>query len=955
MKRSLLFLAIISIANSVISQSITWTPTFGKDNDAVTITIDGTKGNQALNGFAGNVYIHTGVITTASTNAADWKYVKLGGTPNLFTTPQPTLLATSIGGSKWTFNITPDVRTFYGVPAGETILKISLLFRNADGTVVQRNSDGSDMYIPIYSTNLAARFTQPPYQPTFTPIPETIVKAVGDNMTFTGIANQASNLKLTLNGTQIQTATSATTITANPALTLSGTNKAVIEATLGANTVKDSFSFFVAGGVTVAALPAGVREGINYNANNTEATLVLFAPNKARISIIGEFAGSNWIESNTYQMNKTPDGNYWWKTITGLTSGTEYAYQYLVNGALKIADPYTEKTLDPNDQFIAPATYPGLKPYPVGQSGIVSVLQTNAPTYNWQVTNFARPNKKALVIYELLLRDFVATHDYATLKDTLGYLKKLGINTIELMPFNEFEGNESWGYNPSYFFAPDKYYGTKNALKAFIDAAHANGIAVVMDMVMNHVCGQSAQAMLYFNNATGKPTAENPWLNIDATHPFNVCNDFNHLATPTKYLVDRAVEHWLTEYKLDGFRWDLSKGFVQNVGSSWENYNTERINIWKRIYDVMQAKSAGSYCILEHLGNNDEEKELSNYGMMPWGKTTDPYNQFTMGFVNNSDFQGVIHSARGFANPFLVGYAESHDEERTNFKNLQFGNTSGTYAINTLQTALRREEMLAANLLTIPGPKMFWQFAELGYDLSINLCPNGTNSNNCRTDKKPIRWDYFTDINRKRLYDIYASLNNLRNLKPNAFANGTIEWGLGGNFKWLKVTEGSLKICVISNMDVTQTTGSVTFQNAGTWYDYLMGGTITATGGNQSFTLAPGEYHVYIDQNINGAVFTPVNNVNNPISNMRVVVYPNPVRTTALIEYDLPENGVVTMTMLNQAGQIVGNIYKGFKTKGTHNINLNSNGFVAQKLAPGVYMLQIEVNKNKRIEKVVIQ
>ena len=75
--------------------------------------------------------------------------------------------------------------------------------------------------------------------------------------------------------------------------------------------------------------------------------------------------------------------------------------------------------------------------------------------------------KEKLFIYELLLRDFVARHDFQTLKDTLNYLQNLGVNAIELMPVNEFEGNESWGYNPAFYFAVDKYYGSKNAFKSF--------------------------------------------------------------------------------------------------------------------------------------------------------------------------------------------------------------------------------------------------------------------------------------------------------------------------------------------------------------------------------------------------------------------------------------------------------------------------------------------------------
>jgi 1,4-alpha-glucan branching enzyme len=157
-------------------------------------------------------------------------------------------------------------------------------------------------------------------------------------------------------------------------------------------------------------------------------------------------------------MNKTPDGNKWWVQIDSLDPNTEYAYQFLVDGTLKVADPYSEKVLDPNnDGYISSTLYPGLKAYPAGQtSGIVSTMQANKPVYTWKNNNFVRPEKNNLVIYELLIRDFTTEHSYASTLQKLDYLTNLGINAIELMPVNEFEGNSSWGYNPSFYFAPDK-------------------------------------------------------------------------------------------------------------------------------------------------------------------------------------------------------------------------------------------------------------------------------------------------------------------------------------------------------------------------------------------------------------------------------------------------------------------------------------------------------------------
>jgi glycosidase len=954
MKRIIFLLQALVCFTFTNAQLLSWSGDFPKDNDNVSITLDAALGNLAMLGHTQAVYVHTGVITSASSGPSDWRYVKFTwGTANA------AAQATSLGGNKWRFDIA-NIRAFYGVPAGESIVKIAILFRDALGNKVHRNADGSDMYIPIFTTNVAARFTNPLMQPMYIPIPEPVNKQVGDAMPVTAIANQSADMRLLLNGTQVQSTTGTTTISASPTLTTAGSNKVVVEAIAGGATFRDSFSFFVATAPNVAALPNGVREGINYAANNTEATLVLFAPNKGRVCIIGDLPGASWQETTTFQMNKTPDGKYWWRTVSGLTPGTEYSFQYLVNGTLKIGDPYCQKVLDPwNDSYITSTTYPNLKPYPTNlTTGVVSILQTNEPAYTWNVPNFSRPNKKGLVVYELLLRDFVAAHDFKTLRDTLTYLKRLGVNAIEIMPFNEFEGNESWGYNPSYYFAPDKYYGPKNTVKQFIDAAHQNGIAVIMDMTLNHVFGTSPQARLYWDASNNRPASDNPWLNPIATHPFSVGYDFNHTKDETKYLVDRVIEHWLTEYKIDGFRWDLSKGFTQRQCADvacWNNYDADRVVTWKRIYDKMQTTSSNSYCILEHLGGNQEEIELANHGMMLWGKETDPYNEMTMGFVNNSNFQGVIHNARNWSVPHLVGYAESHDEERTMFKNVTYGNNSNTnHNVRLLATALQRNEMLAALLLTIPGPKMFWQFAELGYDYSINTCPNTTLDPACRTDKKPIRWDYYNNANRKKLFDVYAALNNLRLQRPSAFTDGSIQWGTGGLFKWITVNHGTLKLVVVANMDVQQHTGFVAFPSSGTYYDYLLGNTFNSTGGSQSFTLAPGEYHVYVDQQISNGT-TPIFNIQQPILNMNVMVYPNPIVNDALVEYDLPENGKVNISILDLQGRQQGILYSGHKLAGTHQFAFNSTQFDVAKLSSGIYLLQFDINGKKKVEKIVKQ
>jgi Alpha amylase, catalytic domain/Secretion system C-terminal sorting domain/Carbohydrate-binding module 48 (Isoamylase N-terminal domain) len=967
MKRAFILLAtIIGFVFSASAQLLTWTPNFAKDNDNIVITMDATKGNQGLNNYTptSDVYVHVGVITNLSANASDWRYVKF-----TWATTPPAAQATFLGSNKWQYTIT-NIRAFFVVPAAETILKIAILFRNGAGTSVQRNTDGSDMYVPVYNNTLAVRFSVPPFQPTYIPIPEPITKLVGDNINLTGIGNLSSNMRLWLNGTLIQTANGATTISANPTLTTSGNTEIILDATNGTGSSSDTLRFFVSPAVVIAPLPAGVRDGINYAANNTEVTLVVYAPGKNRVSVIGEFPGSNWVEQSNYVMNKTPDGNYWWLRITGLTPGTEYAFQYLVDGQLKVGEPYSEKILDPsNDGTIPASTYPSLKPYPTGlTTGIVSVLQTNAPSYNWVINNFSRPDKRNLVVYELLLRDFLAAHDWKTLRDTLSYLKTMGVNAIEIMPFNEFEGNESWGYNPDFFLAPDKYYGPKNTLKEFIDSCHKKGIAVLMDIALNHTTGLNPLAALYWNASTSQPAANNPWLNVTAPHPYSVFNDFNHESLQTRYFTSRVVEHWLTEYKLDGFRFDLSKGFTQNTNCGGSNSNTacfdntydaSRVAIWKRYYDTLQLKSPGSIAILEHFAVNSEEIDLSDYGMLLWGNNTFNFQQASMGYADNtSNFEGSLYSVRGWNKPYLVSYMESHDEERLMYKNLQFGNSAGTYNVKDLNTALKRIELCAGFFLTAPGPKMIWEFGELGYDFSINRCVDGSINNNCRLDNKPIRWDYKDVIQRKRLYDIFTSLNKLRFhswYKDVFIANNiNLTRNLSGAFKTMTIrsaTDSSM-LCVIGNFDVTSQTGSFTFPSGGTWYDYLNGNTITATGTAQSITLQPGEFHIYLNRNLTNAVITPVSGLNGSGNQLLANVYPNPSITNSVLDIVVPQNGNVFIDLLNNLGQKIKTVFSGTMTKGKHSLDISDK---INNVPAGIYLLRIQAANKVLPVKLLIQ
>ncbi|EHQ30622.1 alpha-amylase family glycosyl hydrolase [Mucilaginibacter paludis] len=590
-------------------------------------------------------------------------------------------------------------------------------------------------------------------------------------------------------------------------------------------------------------LPTGAVDGVTYINSGTSVIFNLYAPGKKTVSVIGEF--NNWQPS---AMNQTTDGTRWWIQVDNLDASKEYAYQYLVDGTLKVADPYCEKILDPaNDQYITADVYPNLKAYPSGQTGIVSVLQANPTPYTWKNTSFTRPDKKNLVIYELHVRDFIAAHNYKTLKDTLNYLSNLGVNAVELMPINEFEGNDSWGYNPSFYFAPDKYYGTRNDLKAFIDECHSRGIAVIMDMVLNHSFGQSPMVQLYFDQAAQKPLASSPWFNVDPTHPYNVGYQFNHESAATKYFAKNVMQFWMKNYKIDGYRFDLAKGFTQkNSGTAdanvaaWTAYDASRVAIWKDYNSFIKSVDNNNfYVILENFATDQEEKEEADNGMMQWNNLNYSFNEGTMGWVPTSDLTRMFFNSHTFTQPDnIVTYMESHDEERLMFKNETYGNTGGAngYNVRDLATGLKRQELAAAFMLTAPGPKMMWEFGERGYDISID--------NGGRLGDKPAHWEYMSDPLRKKLYNAYARLIKMK-IKNPVFSTSNVQYVATGFVRSTTLQATGVNVELVGNFDVNPQTSAVTFPAAGVYYDYMTGTAVNIPTVTYTLTLAPGEYHIY--------------------------------------------------------------------------------------------------------------
>lgn len=594
--------------------------------------------------------------------------------------------------------------------------------------------------------------------------------------------------------------------------------------------------------------PSGLKQGITYGADGTSVTLCTYAASRTesakRVFLLGDM--TDWKLSKDYQLYK--DGNYFWITLTGLTKGKEYRFQYAVERAdgvrKQICDLYSEKVLHPDDKWEPKTADPTLISYPTkgADGGYVTVIQPGKADYNWSsaTLNFKRPNKNNLIIYETWVLDYTTTRTFKGLMDRLDYIQNLGVNAIELMPITEFEGNQSWGYNPTLYFAMDKSYGKAEDMKAFVDACHQRGIAVILDMVFNHTTGQNPMAKLYPWTSSSPTETElrfNPWFNVstEVKHDNNdYGEDWNHGFEPAHEMFTRVLQYWLKEFKVDGYRLDLSHGICGR--------NTyDAVDQLKDYYDKgVKAVSSDAYMILEHWGSSmgSDRPKLINYGMQCWANTNNAYCQTAMGWLKDGDSFDEANQD-GY-----ISYCESHDEERMQYKAKAYGN--GDLQTNEAARLGRVAENVAFNVL-LNGSHMLWQFEEIGYDISIDQ--NGRTG----TKPNPKTKGYFTQAERVDAFTKSAQVITLRTqLMPSVFVGNPTASSISSG-KALRTIQWGSNVFVAANFAVDGNQ-AVTLPS-GTWYDYL-NGAVKAT--NTTYVLAPGELKVFTSTAVKAPTFTDI-------------------------------------------------------------------------------------------------
>lgn len=950
MKKKYIIICFLLFSKIGLSQ-VTITPNPFEVNESITITVDinSTSTNCNTINNPSKVYMHSGI----GNDSDPWGFNVIGN----WGQDDGVGEMTNTSGNNWSITIIPE--TYFNLTSVqvENAIKMGMVFRNSDGTQELKANGCSDFFFEIGTFQISL---SSPIQNS------TTILNSGDNIaiTATNIGGNATYvLKTNGNTLNTQSNTSSYSFTHT---NITNNQSYELEVTLASTTIVKQFSALINPGSNIGVMPTNYQDGITY-LSDTKAVLVLYATGKDFVYAAGSF--NNWQPTTNHAMKKDPTrNNKFWIELTGLTPGQIETYQYWVydqtpvSGSpneVKTADPYSTLVLSPfDDSYIPAITYPNMPVYPIEQDREVSVLQTGQTAYNWQVTDFQKPAKEDLVIYELLIRDFDANRNFQDVIDRIDYFKDLNINAIELMPVMEFEGNESWGYNTAFHMALDKFYGTEDKFRELVDVCHQNGIAVILDLALNHAFGRNPMVRMWMddpdNNGWGEPSSENPYFNTVAKHSYSVGSDFDHSSPRTQDYVNRVIKHWIQEFNIDGFRWDLTKGFTQNCTASDQgctnNYQADRVAVLKQYADYSWSLDPDHYVIFEHLGGTQEQKEWADYridegkGIMLWGKMTSPYNQLTMGYSSNSNINGMGHNSQNFIGKRLVGYFESHDEERLMYNNLQYGASNGSYDVTTLTTALERMPALGAISLTIPGPKMLWHFGELGMENSIFTCNNGTvngpggTDGDCKLDTKPQpQWadNWPSDTTRNEIYTTWARLNALK--INEAVFEGSYSISSGTLTPKIYIWDDTIattelkNVVIISNFDLSNQNVVPNFPYSGVWYDLMDASgntTVNVSNTSTAINLPPGTFKIF------GNMPASTLSTNDLIAEKKIEIYPNPAYD--YFKLNQPSEQIV---VYDQIGKVI-HTFKGNYSSESH--------FDVSNLEPGIYLVHIHFERGTK-------
>jgi 1,4-alpha-glucan branching enzyme len=397
----------------------------------------------------------------------------------------------------------------------------------------------------------------------------------------------------------------------------------------------------------------------------------------------------------------TEPGGWWSADVDGAAAGDQYHYRLdLADEAIERLDPYAWQVTN----------------------SVGKAIVYDQAAFAWTEDGYATPGWSELVIYELHVGSFnkPSPTRVGTLADAaakLDHLRDLGVNGIELMPLGEFAGDSSWGYNPGLPFAVESAYGGPDALKAFVQAAHDHGIAVLLDVVYNHL-GPSDNDLWAFDGALDGAPGGIYFYGPPRSHtPFGDTRPDYGRVEVRQYLRDNA-RAWLEHYRLDGLRFDAT-GYVRTIdGFNGGGDIADGWRLLQEINDDVDASQPWKLTVAEDMQDNDWITRSTGEGGAGFDAQWDPdFVRLLRDVLAQPDdasrdmniVAGLIsrrYAGRAFSR---VVYTESHDADAN-------GGTRVPTQIDPADPgsiwATKRATLGAAIALTAPGIPMLFQGQE---------------------------------------------------------------------------------------------------------------------------------------------------------------------------------------------------------------------------------------------------
>jgi 1,4-alpha-glucan branching enzyme len=452
----------------------------------------------------------------------------------------------------------------------------------------------------------------------------------------------------------------------------------------------------------------------------------VWAPNADAVFVAGDF--NAWSETAAPLAKNA--GGTWTANIAGAQPGQEYLYVISHAGQ-------TLRRIDPRARAVTNS---------VGHAIIV-----DPKAHTWTTTGYQTPSFDEQVIYELHIGAFNPTvpgrpGTWASAADKLDDLAALGVNMLEVLPPAEFAGDFSWGYNPAFPDAPESAYGTPDDARAFIDAAHARGMGVIIDVVHNHY-GPSDLSMWCFDGECYGAGGIYFYTDARGATPWGPRPDFGRPEV-RDYIADSALL-WLNEYRADGLRWDSTSN-IKNAGADgWQ--------LLQRVNDAVDSTQPWKIMIAEDLQGDAWISKPTGQGGAGFDSQWDAsfFHPIDDNLIrpNDSDRSmpavrdAIAASYNGQATQRVV-YTESHDEVANGKQRIPEmiwpGHADSWYA-------RKRSTLGAAIVMTSPGIPMLFMGQE--------FVENGSFA-----DTRPLDWSKETTF--AGIRQMYADLIQLRRTLP---------------------------------------------------------------------------------------------------------------------------------------------------------------------------------------------